>query len=140
MGPRLWGYVLCASTGATALGLALPWQNTVFGARWAFSSVEGWGACVACVVGLGAAVHSLLPKTPPEKRRRLTVLSVLCSVLVLGFVGVFAVRMLAADDPGVGSGPGSIVTAMADLAWIFAAVRRHAELRTRSRRPGRVAR
>ncbi len=137
--PQLWGWLLCGSAGLTLLSFALPWQNTTAGGRWFVAFAEGWVAALAAAVGFEMAVHTLSTKTPIAKRRRVAAVSVLCSVIVLFATAFFAVKMLTSTNQGVGSGPGSVLAAVANLAWTFTAVRRHVQLRAIERRTPKVA-
>jgi len=137
--PQLWGWLMCASAGLTLVSFALPWQNTTAGGRWFFAFAEGWIAAVVTAVGFEMALHTLSTKAPIAKRRRVAAISVLCSVIVLFCTAFFAVKMLMSTSKGVGSGPGSVLAAVANLAWTFTAVRRHVQLRAIERRTPKPA-
>jgi TRAP-type C4-dicarboxylate transport system permease small subunit len=130
---------MCGSAALTALGLALPWQNTTRGGRWFFSFPEGWIAAAATVIGFELAVNTLSEKWPLARRRRVAAISVLCSVIVLATVGFFAVKMLMNTDRSIGSGAGSLLMSVANLAWTFTAVKRHVQLREIERRQPKPA-
>lgn len=120
----VWSVAMAASAAVTALTLALPWQNTYAGGRWAFVFPEGWLAIAACAAGLAVSTWALRWSRPRAERRKMAGLSVLASVLMLAGVGAFAVRTMKGEGD-VGSGPGSVAGAIAVLAWTFLAVKAH---------------
>jgi hypothetical protein len=121
----VWSVAMAAASAVTALTLALPWQNTQAGGRWAFVFPEGWLGIAACAAGLAVSAWALRWSRPRPERRKMAGFSVLASVLMLAAVGAFAVRTLKAEGGGVGSGPGSVAGSIAVLAWTFLAVKAH---------------
>ena len=133
---RRWAWITAGAVVLTSLAFAMPFRNDRGGGSWAFSFPEGWAAAAACVAGLCLSSAVLFAKPRGTVRRRCAALSLLGAITVRGCMIAFAARMMKFTDPGEGSGPGSIVASVVDLAWIFSAVRNHgATARPALRRP-----
>jgi hypothetical protein len=133
---RRWAWMTAGAVALTSLAFALPFRNDPGGGSWAFSFPEGWVAAAACLGGLTLSAVVLFARRGAAARRRCAALSLLGAVVVLGCMIAFAARMMKFTDPGSGSGPGSLLASVLDLAWIFTAVRAHgATARPALRRP-----